>query len=84
MHNSNDEIHIRGKVYNLSQMTEDQIDLNNRVSRLLESARLKHIEAEDDEAAAKFYIEKLEQDLQNNYNAGSVASDDNIMFLTMK
>jgi hypothetical protein len=86
MFNDNDEIHIRGRVYKKSHMTEDQLDLENRIAQLLEEARLKAIESENAEAAAKYYIEKLDKDLQSNINAvvfdGS--NSDDIMFLTMR
>lgn len=87
-----DEITIRGKIYSLSQMSEDQLDLNERASRLLKSAKEKYMQAEDDEAAAKYYIEKLEQDLKMNYketgqnaqNHNNVKNDNDIVFLTMR
>ena len=86
MFNDNDEIHIRGRVYKKSHMTEDQLDLEDRIAKLLEEARIKAIESENAEAAAKYYIEKLDKDLQSNNNAvvfdGS--NSDDIMFLTMR
>ena len=94
MNVSNNEINIRGKVYSLSQMSEDQLDLNERASRLLKSAKEKYMQAEDDEAAAKYYIEKLEQDLKANYkdsgqniqtnNNVDNNNNDDIVFLTMR
>jgi hypothetical protein len=86
MNSTNDEIHIRGKVFKKSLMTEDQLDLENRIAILLEEAKVKAIESENAEAAAKYYIQKLEEDLKVNYNNSSIpnASDNDIVFLTMR
>lgn len=85
MNNETDEIHIRGKVYKKSLMTNDQLDLENRIAVLLEDAKQLAIDSENAEAAAKYYIQKLEEDLKVNYNNSSPNSDgDDIVFLTMR
>jgi hypothetical protein len=86
MNSTNDEIHIRGKVFKKSLMTEDQLDLENRIAILLEEAKVKAIESENAEAAAKYYIQKLEEDLKVNYNNSSIpnTNDNDIVFLTMR
>jgi ribosomal 50S subunit-recycling heat shock protein len=86
MINENEEIHIRGRVYKKSYMTEDQLDLESRIAQLLEEARIKSIESQNAEAAAKYYIEKLDKDLQSNNNAVTLdgSNSNDIMFLTMR
>lgn len=86
MINENEEIHIRGRVYKKSCMTEDQLDLESRIAQLLEEARIKSIESQNAEAAAKYYIEKLDKDLQSNNNAVTLdgSNSNDIMFLTMR
>ena len=67
-------------------MTEDQLDLESRIAQLLEEARIKSIESQNAEAAAKYYIEKLDKDLQSNNNAVTLdgSNSNDIMFLTMR
>jgi hypothetical protein len=52
----------------------------------LEEAKVKAIESENAEAAAKYYIQKLEEDLKVNYNNSSIpnTNDNDIVFLTMR
>ena len=84
MNEMNDDVHIKGNVYKKSLMTDDQRDLQERIARLLQGAKEKAIEADDMEAAAKYYIQKLESDLQANYRNNSTTSDQDIIFLTMR